>query len=872
MSLLCAVVLAVAIGAGSAPLQTQATQAPPKQAPSAAPTGPIAPPAFDGNLALVEWGGRVESIPGFKPNDGTMTNLISEASSGIRTDSVPGPKEVVLSFFKRDVALIGSVQVIGSTFPQSVKDVEIWTAPASADTGWVKAAEGALPPAPSAFKNPEQTLTFPPVEARFVKVRLLRNHQPAVSGQGDIRITRIRVLEASRPGYVPLLTRHPEIAAPPFIAEGLAVAAAKAAPVAEGCAPHSEPPLQPGTGESRNVLLVLSNYNGARGSWIPARMEMDRYPAAYAASRPEFAIFKTIKSAIVQSNHLQPWMLPDYDTVVMEQVCDTKAMSPRMRQALVAWLATGRKLILHDADKCKDVPDYSWLPQRFKSDNPGALGEKGSTLRILENTWMLNNLRGKEGFVDGGAWVSLDPPANELGDSNAIVEWDPGWCGQLGVKNAHGVFGFTQAYARHGRGLIIWDGLDVDMVGTTWLDLVHARQLAQGFNTDNLPCAVKVGSFAITTEPRLLHRGVQPGEVYTYPLSVLANLGYKSTVTLTATPSPAAAGFKANFDPATLEVAAEQTAELTVTVPPGAAAPMAIEVKGTAADGKTQSLCLQLGPMKAGEIGVISTLAPPSKTRKNLEIILDASGSMKTLMAAKKTRWDVALETLRGILPELPDDFKVGLRMYGHREPSTSPKTCADTELLVPIRKVDRAALYAAASRFKPKGETPLVYSALQAPADLKAVGGGSVILITDGEESCKGDMAKAAAEIKASGLDIRLSIIGFAIANPKTQQDLAAFAQGTGGLFYTAKDGLALGDALLAATTEKFPYTVYNQSGKAVLSSDAGNGSDEIAPGDYKVVVKAGTKDIVAPRVKVTLGKTTMLRLVMKNGQLGLE
>jgi hypothetical protein len=565
-------------------------------------------------------------------------------------------------------------------------------------------------------------------------------------------------------------------------------------------------------------------------------------------------------------------MLLDHDTVVMEQACDMKPLSPRMRQALIAWVATGKKLIIHDADKCGTSPDYSWLPSRFRSDNPGALGEKGSTLRVLENSWMLHNLRGKDGYVDNAAWVALDPPANELGDTNVIMDWDPGWCGQLGVKNAHGFFGFAQGFVQHGRGLLLWHGLDVDMVGTTWLDVVNARQLAQGFNPDNLPCGVKVGSFAITTEPRLLHRGVQPGQAYTYPLSVLANVGYKGTVTLTATPSPAAAGFKASFEPATVEVAGEQTTELTVTVPPGTAAPLAVEVKGTAADGKTQSLCLQLGPQKAGELGVISTLAPPSKTRKNLEIILDASGSMKTLMAAKKTRWDVALETLRGILPDLPDDFKVGLRMYGHREPSTSPKTCTDSELLVPIRKVDRAALYAAAARFKPKGETPLVFSALQAPADLKAVGGGTVILITDGEESCKGDMTKAAAELKASGLDIRLSIVGFAIANPKTQQDLAGFAQGTGGLFYAAKDGAALGDALLAATTDKFPYTVFTPAGKVVFMSEAGNGSDEIAPGDYKVVVKAGTKEIVAPRVKVTLGQTTTLKLVLKNGQLVLE
>ena len=77
----------------------------------------------------------------------------------------------------------------------------------------------------------------------------------------------------------------------------------------------------------------------------------------------------------------------------------------------------------------------------------------------------------------------------------------------------------------------------------------------------------------------------------------------------------------------------------------------------------------------------------------------------------------------------------------------------------------------ARARSFKPKGETPLVYSALQAPTDLKAVGGGTVILITDGEESCKGDPVKAAAELKASGLDIRLNIVGFALKNPKVQK-----------------------------------------------------------------------------------------------------
>jgi len=310
-----------------------------------------------------------------------------------------------------------------------------------------------------------------------------------------------------------------------------------------------------------------------------------------------------------------------------------------------------------------------------------------------------------------------------------------------------------------------------------------------------------------------------------------------------------------------------------LTMPAGGEVkPFALEVKGAAADGKTNSLCLQVGPLKSGELAVVSQLAPPTKTRRNLEIILDASGSMKAVMAGKKTRWDVALETLDQVLNTLPDDFNVGLRMYGHREASTSPKTCTDTQLLVPVRKLNRAAIMKSASAFKPKGETPLVYSSLQAPGDLKQLGGGTVILITDGEESCKGDPVKAAEELKASGLDIRLNIVGFALKNPKTQQELAAFAQATGGLYYAANTGAALADAVTVAAIEKFPYTVYDMAGKVVLASEAGSGSDPLPPGTYKVAVKAGARELVAPKVSVALGQSVTLTIAMKNGQLTLQ
>jgi hypothetical protein len=323
------------------------------------------------------------------------------------------------------------------------------------------------------------------------------------------------------------------------------------------------------------------------------------------------------------------------------------------------------------------------------------------------------------------AWTAQTAPANELGDSNAVTEWQPGWCGHMVVRNANGVFGFVQAYAHYGKGLILWDGFDIDMNGTKWHDIVRAQQLAQGFNTDNLPCTIKIGSFAVTTEPRLATRGVQAGQTYTYPLALLSNLGYKGTVSLSAAPTPAMPGLQAKFEPATVEVTSLQESTLTLALPAGAPVkPFAVEVKGTAAD----------------------------------------------------------------------EGGRAGRRQHA------------------------------------------------------------------------------GAADVKASGLDIRLNIVGFALKNPQTQKDLSGFAQSTGGLFYAADSGAGLADAVMLAAVERFPYTVYDLAGKAVLASEAGSGSDELPPGEYKVVVKAGTRELVAPRVKVAAGGATTLKIAIKNGQVVLE
>ena len=253
------------------------------------------------------------------------------------------------------------------------------------------------------------------------------------------------------------------------------------------------------------------------------------------------------------------------------------------------------------------------------------------------------------------------------------------------------------------------------------------------------------------------------------------------------------------------------------------------------------------------------------QTHRNLEIILDLSGSMK-LPLGQSTRIATARKVLQEVLDKIPDDLNVGLRVYAHRYGSRQKDTCTDTELVSPIVKLDRRRIVAVANRLQPRGETPLVYSILQAPADLKAVGGGSLIVITDGEETCGGDPAKAARQLEDSGVPITLNIVGFTLSGKQTEQELSAFAEATGGQYYRAQDGEALGKAITTAALTRISYAVYDAKGMQVAKGVAGPLAEELEPGAYKVVVRAGDQELTE-RVDVASGANVVLTVARRSG-----
>ncbi len=892
--------------------------APTAASPSATPVGPeatasltplIAPSAYTAfvDLASADLGGRIENAgAGWETRahnliDGNPATAAAYGSTNLEA------VQWVIAFYDREPAVISGV-VFNQPTAQAendywnlasrerwAKDVEVWVGMDAPPGGFGESAAeknttlpGFTKVAAAALRAEmgDQPVTFAPVEARYVEVRILSSQggQPAGSG---VALGKIKVMEGQRAGYVPLLARHPELAAlksgqVPWQEQAKAALAAASSSagstpsVAAGgvCAPvSSAPKTAPAHPESRNVLVV----SPTDGFYRPAEWAKRKYSEDY---KPRFAgidmaIFDRIHTAFVPPQLARPAMLAPVDTVALVGLCAREmGMVPEVfKRTLAGWAAAGHKLIIQDSDWCGDGPDYSFLPYRFATSNPGAQGARSDRLLFVEENTIGNARRGDPAFVDLEAWLSDTADYhNELGDSNTIVQYDPHWCGHLLGTNVLKKNGFVEAYAHYGRGLIIYNGFDLKEDQGRGLFQILARELAQPFDPDGLPCAAPLSDFVITTEQRLRMQALVPGKRYAYPLTLLSNQGYSGRVKLSGTSNPASTGLAFTFEPDSVDLTEISNARLTVAT--AANTPVrdhVLAVRGTDAAGKTSTLCLTLGPPRTGTLQVVSALPRAKHPTKNLEIILDASGSMKTPLG-KGTRMATARAVLRSVVARIPDDFNVGLRFYGHRYGSRQKETCTDSELVRSIEKIDRADLLAKVDAVQPRGETPLIYSVLQTPADLEEVGGGSVVLVTDGEESCGGDARAAAQKLKDAGIDVTLNIVGFTLKGKAVEQQLATLAESTGGRYYSAQSGEALASALLIAAIERIPYTIYDAAGKRVAEGEAGGPGENLPPGDYKVVIAVADQQLVADRVAVAAGADVMLKVVFAGDRLALQ
>jgi Mg-chelatase subunit ChlD len=262
---------------------------------------------------------------------------------------------------------------------------------------------------------------------------------------------------------------------------------------------------------------------------------------------------------------------------------------------------------------------------------------------------------------------------------------------------------------------------------------------------------------------------------------------------------------------------------------------------------------------KPGAIQVLFEKGAEKEIEKNIELILDASNSMWGQIQGR-SKIEIAREVLIKLVRGLPDKINVGLRVYGHRYKLKDRRACKDSELIVQIGKLNKDKMIKIINRIIPRGKTPLVYSILQTPGDFKNIGKGTVILISDGIESCNGDINSVASILKKSGLDLKVHIVGFDIKGQQARKQLEMIAESTGGRYLDAKNSRELLSSL--EKTLQFEYHILNDKGKLVAQGYVGGKETEVMEGNYTLRLMV---DSITLEKAVVIGPDSKLRFILK-------
>lgn len=802
--LLATVLLAVAGCSRDAPpgkAETTAEEPQPPPAPTeTTPSAPVEPEIAvpignstltEVNLVATDMGGGIEEISGqFGPGltgrrllDGhaTPTWKVPDHWEGDLALLVKYPVDLVFSFFDRQPAQVGAVAITLAENVQSApKAIEVWTSMSGASGRFAKVAAATLKSLPG-----DQSVSFPAVEARYVKLRVISGGYKEWIPDGDstdgalgtLEMAEVRVLEAVSPGYTPLFER---------------------APAAQSWKGSTREAAQYGLDwlqQSASDWTTVKG-NDCVGCHVQAQALMGQAVAlrnGYRVSLPAMRALTNLIRAKQGEDGVDAWgeaTVTGYAAMGLAQAAE--AMGQASNPALLRGID---RLLAYQSEDGSFPIDHE--------EPPIIQGQFMTTANaVVSMHWAAahsKNPKYSAAEARALAWIAGAEPASTQDRAFKIVA--------------------LMQYGTAEQKRIAWSAVE---------QLAAEQQPDGGWKEE----PTMKGSNAFATGQVLYafkQAGISVhGEMFKRGAEFLMRHQVKD-------PSPSDGSWKA------MHTQSDRATDF---------APTMWAVIGLAS---------AYGPEPTGALQVVRQ-GGDKPTPRALEIVLDVSGSMKAKLGSA-TRWDIALQVLKEVVDSLPEDLQVGLRVYGHRHSSKSPETCTDTELLVPLAPLDRERIKAAVSELRPRGETPLVHSTLQTIGDLGATGGGSVILITDGEESCKGNLKTAAAKLKASGLNLKLNIVGFTLKGRSAESQLSALARSAGGRYYGAQDDEQLSRAVKLAAMENLPYDVLDASGKVVASGRTSEYSRELPPGEYRIRVDL-LGQIVEERLTIKADETTALSL----------
>ena len=218
--------------------------------------------------------------------------------------------------------------------------------------------------------------------------------------------------------------------------------------------------------------------------------------------------------------------LANYDTVVLITCDPLNDLNSSQRTDLINWVSNGGKLIIYDSECVEEtgnpILDFTWLPCGFESYGPGGWGADADSapwvnLEIVEDNTLSSSVSGSPYFIDT-EMIAHDTDA--AGDMNVFLTRESCWCGDmlgtnaidaLGQEMAPGTTGFVHAYSHYSQGLIIYNGLDIDWLGSGTdptldtgrghLAKIWLLELQQPWgDTCGLPCGARIAPLACDFE------------------------------------------------------------------------------------------------------------------------------------------------------------------------------------------------------------------------------------------------------------------------------------------------------------------------------------------------------------------------------------
>jgi Ca-activated chloride channel family protein len=282
--------------------------------------------------------------------------------------------------------------------------------------------------------------------------------------------------------------------------------------------------------------------------------------------------------------------------------------------------------------------------------------------------------------------------------------------------------------------------------------------------------------------------------------------------------------------------------------------------------------------LAAGALWVLALLLAPALARaqgqpapdKDAAVILvvDASKSMKADDGSGRPKIAAAKAALNTLVDDLPDDAKVGLRVYGSEVSGTGKAAgCADTKLVSPVAPLDRAGLKASIDAITPRGFTPIGASLQGAAKDLGTAKQKTVVLVSDGGDNCAPPApCGVARELSKGGVALKIQAVGFQVASSARKQ-LQCIADAGGGRYVDADNAKDLGSQLRSLTARALrPYVTV---GSALQGVPAPAQAKLYGPGQYTTQVSPNSPSWYA--FKVGAGQSIAISATLPDSDAGI-